>query len=115
MYEVTTDTFDAEVRQAAQPVVVDFWSPRCGPCLVLMPLVEKLSEQYNGRLKIVKINAQESRQLCVQLKVMSLPTFLFFNGGQEVDRLTGDVRADRLSQWIEEKLAQLSRSGGLRC
>lgn len=106
MREVTTDTFDAEVRQAAQPVVVDFWGPRCGPCLALMPLVEQLSEQYNGKLKIVKINAQENRRLCVQLKVMSLPTFLFFNSGQEVDRLTGDVKADRLSQWIEEKLAQ---------
>jgi len=105
---VTTDTFEAEVRQATQPVLVDFWGPRCGPCLALMPLVEQLSEQFDGKLKVVKVNANENRRLCVQLKVMSLPTFLFFVHGQEVDRLTGDVKADQLLPWVEQKLTQAS-------
>jgi len=105
---VTTDTFDAEVRQATQPVLVDFWGPRCGLCLALMPYVEQIAEQYNGRLKVVKVNAQENRRLCVQLKVMSLPTFLFFAQGQEVDRMTGDVKAHELERWIEEELTQPS-------
>ncbi len=106
MIDVTRDSFEAEVRQANEPVLIDFWGPRCGPCLALMPVVEELAQQYNGRLKIVKVNAQENRRLCVELKVMSLPTFLFFTQGQEAGRLTGDVNADDLQPWIEEKLGQ---------
>lgn len=108
MIAVTTDTFDAEVRQATQPVLVDFWGPRCGPCLALMSYVEQVAEQYDGRLKVVKVNAQENRRLCVQLKVMSLPTFLFFAQGQEVDRMTGDVNAHELESWIEKNLTERS-------
>jgi thioredoxin 1 len=105
---VNRDTFDAEVRQSAQPVLVDFWGPRCGPCLALMPYVEHLAEQYTGQLKIVKVNAQENRRLCVELRVMGLPTFVLFSNGQEVDRLTGDVRADGLQQWVQERVVQSS-------
>ncbi|MBI3949064.1 MAG: thioredoxin [Acidobacteria bacterium] len=106
MIAVTTDTFEPEVRQAAQPVLVDVWGPRCGPCLALMPFVEEVAGQYSDRLKVVKVNAQENRRLCVQLKVMSLPTFLFYSQGQEVGRMTGEVKAHELQRWIEERLNQ---------
>ena len=117
MISATTETFDVEVHHASQPVLVDFWGPRCAPCIALMPFVEKLAEQYDGQLKVVKVNAQENRRLCVQLKVMGLPTFLFFVRGQEVARKTGDVRGDELEQWVEERLPQsdrISDSGGNR-
>lgn len=104
MIAVTTETFDVEIQQETRPVLVDFWGPRCGPCLALMPYVEELAERYDGKLKVVKVNANENRQLCVRLKVMSLPTFLFFANGQEVARLTGEVNASRLQQWVEERL-----------
>jgi thioredoxin 1 len=71
-----------------------------------MPFVEDMAGQYNGRLKVVKVNAQENRRLCVQLNVRSLPTFLFFAQGQEVDRLTGQINTGELQRWIEEQLTQ---------
>ena len=101
MIAVTTETFEAEVRQVSQSVLVDFWGPRCAPCLALMPFVEKLAEQYERLMKSVKVNAIENLQLCIQLNVKSLPTFLFFAHGQEIDRLIGGVNANELQSWVE--------------
>ena len=70
--------------------MVDFWGPKCRPCLALMPAVEQLEEDYAGRLKVAKLNAAENRMLCARLRVLSLPTYLFYKGGTEVNRLTGD-------------------------
>lgn len=111
MMTVTTETFDPEVVRAEQPVLVDFWGPRCGPCLALMPVVEELAREYDGRLKIVKINAQENRKLCARLKVIGLPTFLFFGRGREMGRLTGPITADELREWVQRVL---SRARGIR-
>lgn len=107
MIDVTRETFEQEVKQASKPVLVDFWGPRCGPCLALMPLVEELSTRFSEQLKVVKVNAQENRRLCVELKVLSLPTFLFFNRGQEQARLSGDIHADALQPWVEAQLGNL--------
>lgn len=91
MTEVTTENFEQEVVKSAQPVLVDFWGPQCGPCLALMPQVEALSEKLEKRVKIAKVEAPKSRRLCLNLKVIGLPTFLLFKEGKEVDRLTGNV------------------------
>jgi len=88
--EVNADTFEQEVVQSEMPVVVDFWGPQCKPCLALMPSVEKLAEQYDGKLKVVKVDASKNRRLCISLRVLGLPTFLFYKGGAEVNRLTGN-------------------------
>jgi thioredoxin 1 len=106
---VTAETFDSEVRQA-EAALVDFWGPRCAPCLALMPHVEKLAEAYSERIRVLKVNAQENRQLCIQLKVMSLPTFIFFANGQEVGRISGEIKADELRSWVDEKLLQVNRT-----
>ena len=90
MLEIDKDNFESEVTGSATPVVLDFWGPQCGPCLALMPDVEKLAESYGGKLKICKVNVAGNRRLCISLKVMSVPTFLFFKGGECVDRLVGD-------------------------
>ena len=90
MIEIDKDTFETEVAQSATPVVLDFWGPQCGPCLALMPDVEKLAETYGGKVKFCKVNVAGNRRLCISLKVMSVPTFLFYKGGECVDRLTGD-------------------------
>ncbi|RMG56088.1 MAG: thioredoxin [Acidobacteria bacterium] len=108
MMTVTTETFDSEVMQAEQPVLIDFWGPRCGPCLALMPVVEELAREYDGKLKIVKINAQENRKLCVRLKVIGLPTFLFFDRGREMDRLTGHITAAELKEWVQRLASRAS-------
>ena len=91
MIEVNTENFEQEVVRAPEPVLVDFWGPQCGPCLALMPQVQALSEKYQGRVKMIKVEAPKSRRLCLNLKVMGLPTFLFFKDGKEVGRLTGNI------------------------
>ena len=101
--EVTRDNFASEVLESETPVLVDFWGPQCQPCLALMPTVDDLARRYEGQLKVAKVSAPENRRLCLNLKVLNLPTFLFFKGGEEVHRLTGDVT----SHDLREKAAQL--------
>ena len=90
MLEIDKDNFEAEVEKSDMPTVLDFWGPQCGPCLALMPDVEKLAESFAGKAKICKVNVAGNRRLCIQLKVMSVPTFLFYKGGECKDRLSGD-------------------------
>jgi len=88
--EVNADTFEKEVIQSTLPVLVDFWGPQCAPCLALMPHVEGLADKYGSKLKISKIDASKNRRLCLNLKVLGLPTFLFYKDGKEIDRLSGN-------------------------
>jgi thioredoxin len=92
MQAVSRDSYADEVLAAshARPVVVDFWGPRCGPCLAMMPWVESMAAEIAEDVKIVKLNSAENRRLCVELRVLGLPTFLMYRDGQEVRRLTGD-------------------------
>ena len=76
--DVNADTFEKEVVQSEIPVLVDFWGPQCKPCLGLMPHVDKLAEKYEGKLKVTKVDASQNRRFCITLRVLSLPTFLFF-------------------------------------
>ena len=98
--EVNKDNFDQEVVQSQQPVLVDFWGPRCGPCLALMPYVEELASDYEKVLKMVKVDASQNRRLCLNLRVMNLPTYLLFKDGKEVDRLAGDVDREKLKNFV---------------
>ena len=83
MIIVDKETFEAEVQQSSMPCVVDLWGPQCGPCLALMPEVEKLAEAYEGKLKFCK--------LIISLRVMAVPTILFYKGGECVARISGDA------------------------
>ena len=103
MIEINSDSFEREVLHSSIPVLVDFWGPLCGPCLALMPKVEALSERYGDKVRITKVEAPKNRRLCLTLKVMSLPTFLFFKDGKEVDRLSGEI----IIQSIEECLKKI--------
>jgi thioredoxin 1 len=88
--ELNRDSFEREVSTSKELVLIDFWGPQCKPCLALMPSVERIEKEYDGRLKVAKVNAAENRMLCAKLRVMGLPTFLFYRGGEEVKRLTGE-------------------------
>ena len=90
MLEVNKENFEAEVVGSGVPVVVDMWGPQCGPCLALMPQVEELAKEYEGRVKYAKLNVAENRRLCATLRVMGVPTFLFYKGGESMGRITGD-------------------------
>lgn len=90
MVVVDKENYEAEVVQSEIPAVVDLWGPQCGPCLALMPDVVKLAETYEGRVKFCKLNVAENRRLAIALKVMGVPTFLFYKGGDLMDRISGD-------------------------
>lgn len=89
MIELNMDNFEEEVIKSSKPVLVDFWGPLCGPCLALMPYVERLEERYAEKIKISKVDASKNRRLCLNLRVLGLPTFIFYKDGKEVNRLTG--------------------------
>ena len=88
--DLNRDNYEAEVLQAKGPVLVDFWGPRCRPCLALMPAVEQLEKEYAGKVKVAKVNAEQNRMLCARLRVLGLPSYLFYRDGAEVKRLTGE-------------------------
>jgi len=86
---VSAETFEQEVVHSEKPVLVDFWGPQCAPCLALMPEIEKLEKICGDKIKVTKIDASKNRRLCLQLKVLSLPTFLFYKKGEAIGRLSG--------------------------
>ena len=104
MKEVDKDTFEIEVVGSELPVVVDFWGPRCVPCLALMPGIESLAGTYEGRVKLTKVEAPKNRRLCLSLKVLALPTFLFYKNGKEVERLSGDSVSIQMIEGALQKL-----------
>lgn len=101
--ELTKESFDQEVLKSDLPVLVDFWGPKCVPCMGLMPVVEELAAKYAGKVKFCKVNTAANRRLAIQIKVMSLPTFQFYKQGNLVAELNGDFGQPE----IEEKLNAL--------
>jgi thioredoxin 1 len=102
---VTDETFDAEVMQSDLPVLVDLWAPWCGPCRMVGPVVESLAEKYDGKFKFCKVNVDENRQTASSYNVMSIPTLIFFKGGQAVDTVVGAVPESLLQEKIDKLLA----------
>lgn len=103
--DLNRDNYETETLQSDLPVLVDFWGPQCRPCLALMPGVEALEKTCSGRLKVAKVNAAQNRMLCARLRVMSLPTFILYNGGAESKRLTGeDLKMDDIQSAVDKIL-----------
>jgi len=106
MVELDKDNFEVQVLQSELPVVVDLWGPKCGPCLALLPQVEELAREFEGKVRFCKLNVAENRRLVISLKVMGVPTFLFYKGGELKDRLSGgDVTIEGIRLKTEALLA----------
>jgi thioredoxin 1 len=97
--------FDAEVLNSELPVLVDFWATWCEPCKRIEPVIKELAAQYAGKLKVVKLNVEEQRQISAKYKIRSMPTFMVFRNGGVKETQLGAVPKSQLVQFIDRALA----------
>ncbi|MBE9190877.1 thioredoxin [Gloeocapsopsis crepidinum LEGE 06123] len=102
--QVTDSTFKEEVLESEVPVLVDFWAPWCGPCRMVAPVVDEIAQQYDGQVKVVKLNTDENPNVASQYGIRSIPTLMIFKGGQRVDMVVGAVPKSTLSNTLEKYL-----------
>jgi thioredoxin 1 len=100
--EVSDSSFQDEVLSSAEPVLVDFWAPWCGPCRMIAPVVEELAGENAGSAKIVKVNIDDSPGTAQKFGVSSIPTLIVFKGGEPVERLVGVQPKTRLQEALDE-------------
>lgn len=98
---VTDDTFQQEVLEAAEPVLLDCWAPWCAPCRMLAPILEQVAQDFTGRVKVAKLNVDENPRVSAQLGISGIPALFVFRNGQIVDRFVGAWP----KQAIENRLA----------
>jgi thioredoxin 1 len=102
---ITDQTFQQEVLENKGPVVVDFWAPWCNPCRIVSPVIDELAKEYEGKIKIGKVNVDENSQTAGQYGVMSIPSIVFFKNGQPVKTMVGAQAKENYKQEIEQILA----------
>ncbi len=102
--EITDANFAAEVELSDTPVLVDFWAPWCGPCKMVAPIVEEIASEYQGKLKVGKLNTDENQQVPTKFGIMSIPTLMIFKNGQVVERIVGAQPKDTLTSKIDAVL-----------
>jgi thioredoxin 1 len=101
---VTDDTFEAEVIQSDMPAVVDFWAAWCAPCRMIAPILQEIAEEYDGQLKVAKLDVDQNPQVATQFGIMSIPTMILFKDGEAVERLMGYMPKERLLEKITPHL-----------
>ncbi|ACM24830.1 thioredoxin [Agrobacterium sp. SHOUNA12C] len=99
--KVDNANFASEVLQSAEPVIVDFWAEWCGPCKMIAPSLEELSEQFEGKVKVAKLNIDENPELAAQFGVRSIPTLAMFKAGEVADIKVGAAPKSALESWIK--------------
>ena len=102
--DVTDLSFKVDVLDSEVPVLGDFWAPWCGPCRMVAPVVEEIAAQYEGQLKVVKVNTDDNPGIASQYGIRSIPTLMIFKNGEKVDTVVGAVPKTTLSKAVEQYL-----------
>ena len=105
VYNVTDNDFHREVLQATIPVLVDFWAAWCGPCKMIAPIIEQIADEYDGRLKVAKVNVDENRETAGKFGIMSIPTMVLFVDGEVIERYVGFMPKEKLKSTIQNTLS----------
>ena len=101
---LTDDNFQSEVLNSDKPVLVDFWAEWCGPCKMIAPVVEELAKEYDGTLKVGKVDVDSNQRVSMQFGIRSIPTLLIFKGGRVVDQVVGAVPKRALADKVTKHL-----------
>lgn len=102
--EITDANFEAEIVKAGTPALLDFWAPWCGPCRAIAPYVEQLAGEYQGKVKVGKLNVDENPGVAQRFDIRSIPTLLFFKGGTVVGQLVGSAAKTKIEEQLKKTL-----------
>ena len=105
LLHLTENNFEDEVMKSSLPVLVDFWAEWCGPCRMIAPVVDEIAKEYEGKLKVGKLNVDDAQEVAIKYNVMSIPTLIFFKQGKAVDMVVGALGKDQLVNRVKKNLS----------